>query len=57
MDNAKLKEEIREIRQVLDDAMVRIDKAFLKSLGGDDLAQAMKALISVKKRLKELCGE
>lgn len=57
MDKAEIKEELNEIRQVLDDAMVRIDKAFLDTLGGDNLAQAMKALVSVKKRLKKLCGK
>lgn len=52
--NSKERTEINEIRQVLDDAMIRADKAFLKSTGANDLAQSIKAMVHVKKRLKKL---
>jgi len=47
--------ELNEIRQVHDDTLLRLDRAFTKSKGkGEDLAQAIKVMVHVKKRLKAL---
>jgi len=53
----KEREEINEIRQVLDDAMARVDRAFLKFTNNDDLAQSMKVMVHIKRRLKKLSEE
>lgn len=53
--------ELNEIRQVLDDAMLRADKAFTclndkktRDEGFNHLAQSIKTMTNLKKRLKDL---
>ena len=46
--------ELNETRQVLDDAILRVDRSFVNFGSNDDLAQSMKALLSVKKSLESL---
>ena len=54
-------EEVNEIRQVLEDALQRADKAFqcfnskrLKDEGFNHLAQSVKSMTHVRQRLKDL---
>ena len=50
--------ELNEIRQVHDDTLLRLDREFTKRGGkGEDLAQAIKVMVHVKKRLKKLSTE
>ena len=44
------KEELNDIRQILNDALQRADRAFME-IGNDDLAQSIKAMVNVKIRL------
>ena len=51
------RDELNEIRQVHDDTLARLDREFTKRSGkGEDLAQAIKAMVHVKRRLKKLAG-
>ena len=51
------KAELNEIRQVHDDTLLRLDRYFTKRKGSNgDLAQAIKSMLHVKKRLKKLSG-
>ena len=45
------KDELNDIRQILDDALQRADRAFMEIKGNDDLAQSIKAMVNVKIRL------
>jgi len=48
-------EELLEIRQAHDDTLLRLDREFTKNKGKNgDIAQAIKVMIHVKKRLKAL---
>lgn len=45
------KEYLNNTRQVLDDALLRADRAFMKIKDNDDLAHTIKAMVNVKIRL------
>ena len=47
-------EVLNEIRQVLDDALQRADRAFMEIKGNDDLAHAIKAMVNMKIRMTVL---
>ena len=50
--NSIEKAELNEIRQVFDDALIRADRAYSIILGNDDLAHVIKAMVHIKRRLK-----
>jgi len=51
------KDELHEIQQVFEDALVRADMAFTEMKGkSEHLSQAIKVMLHVRKRLKALAN-
>ena len=48
------REQVNEIRQVLDDVIVRVDIAATQLKGDENLAQALKALLNFRNKLMNL---
>jgi len=48
------KECLNNTRQILDDALLRADRAFMKIKDNDDLAHSIKAMVNIKIRLTVL---